>query len=279
MSPLANVVGLQYRINALENAKADAIDLNILPPLKVRGEVEDYVWGPGSEIRVDESGDVALLSPDLTALNVDSEIQFLMNQMEEFTGAPRQAMGIRTPGEKTAFEVQSLMNAAGRIFQEKIRNFEINLLEPLMNAMLESAKRNIDGSDLIRVMDDDLGVQSFLQVSKADITSAGKLRPVGARHFSRSAQLIQNLTGLSNSAVWPMIAPHVSRKQLAKVAEDLLGLERFDLFGDNVGVLEDMETQQMVQESQQMMQQEALAAAAQGQEDQEGAPIPPEALA
>lgn len=250
MSPLANIVGMQYRINHLENSKADAIDLNIFPPIKVIGEVQDYEWGPGAEIIVDEGGDVQLLSPDLTAIAVDQEIQFLMDQMELFTGAPREAMGIRSPGEKTAFEVQSLITAASRIFQEKIRNFEINLLEPLLNSMLEVARRNLNGGDVVRVIDDDLGVESFISITKEDITAAGRLRPIGARHFARQAQLTQNLIGLTNSPLWPLLQPHFSRKAGAKLAEDLLGLERFGLFSENAGLVEDAESAQVAQELQ-----------------------------
>ena len=73
-------------------------------------------------------------------------------------GAPKQALGFRTPGERTAFEVQSLENAASRIFQHKIDKFEQFFLEPLINLMLESAKRNMETFDVVRVMDDDLGV-------------------------------------------------------------------------------------------------------------------------
>ncbi len=258
MSPLANVIGLQYRINALENGKADAIDLNILPPMEVRGEVDnDINWGPGEVIHTDENGSVRLLSPNLSALNVSAEIQNLMNQMEQFTGAPSEAMGLRTPGEKTAFEVNSLMTAAGRIFQEKITKFEIELLEPLLNSMLEIAARNVDGSDLIRVMDDDIGVETFLQITKEDITAAGKLRAVGARHFSRQSQILQNLTGIANSGVWPLIQNHVSRKQLAKLSEELLGLSRYDLFSENIGIVEDSESAQMAQQMQQSQEQPA----------------------
>ena len=250
MSPLANLVGMQYRINQIENSKADAIDLNIFPPIKVVGEVEDFVWGPGEEIHVEEGGDVGLLSPDLTALNVNQEIQSIMNLMEEFAGAPREAMGIRSPGEKTAFEVQALTTGASRIFQEKIRNFEINLLEPILNAMFEVAKRNIDGNDLVRVLDDDSDVAQFISVKKSDITAAGKLRPIGARHFARQAQITQNLIGLTNSGVWPLIQPHISRKKLTKLAEELMGLERFGLFGDNIGLMEDAESAQLASQIQ-----------------------------
>jgi hypothetical protein len=48
MSPLANLVGLQYRLDHLENLKADAMDLIIHPPLKIIGGVEEFVWQPGS---------------------------------------------------------------------------------------------------------------------------------------------------------------------------------------------------------------------------------------
>jgi len=51
-----------------------------------------------------------------------------MQIMEEMAGAPKEAMGIRTPGEKTRYEVQSLENRSGRIFNHKVLNFSINFL-------------------------------------------------------------------------------------------------------------------------------------------------------
>jgi hypothetical protein len=134
--------------------------------------------------------------------------------------------------------------------------------------MLEVAKRNVDGSDIVRVIDDDLGVQEFIQVTKEDITAAGKLRPVGARHFARQAQIAQNLVGLANSAIWPAIQPHVSRKKLAMLAEDLMGLERFGLFGDNVGLMEDAESAQVAGQIQQELQQQGVAPDEQGVDQQ-----------
>jgi hypothetical protein len=207
MGPLDNLIGMQYRIDHLENAKADAVDQNIYPPVKIKGNVEQFSWHPGAEIYMDADGDVEPMRPDLGALAIDNEIMYLTNLMEEFAGAPRQAMGIRTPGEKTAFEVGRLENAAGRIFQEKIKNFEINLLEPIMNGFLELARRNLDGNDLVRTMDDDLGTEAFLSVTKEDITAAGKLRPIGARHFAAQAQLMQSLVALSNTPIWQQIQP------------------------------------------------------------------------
>lgn len=251
MGPLDNLVGMQYRIDHLENAKADAVDQYIHPPKVIKGDVDEFVWGPDEEIHVDADGAVELLRPDLSAIvNTQQEIMGIMQLMEEFAGAPKQAMGVRTPGEKTAFEVQALENAAGRIFQEKITNFEINLLEKALNGMLEISVRSLNVPDIIRVMDDDLGVEQMMRVTKDDITAKGKLRPIGARHFSAKANRVQTLTQLSNTPIWAQIQPHVSNKVLASMVEDMLDLNKFDLIKDNVQIFEAADTQRLMQQVQ-----------------------------
>jgi hypothetical protein len=252
MGPLDNLVGMQYRIDHLENLKADIFDMIAAPPLKIIGDVEPFDWGPNCQIHIDagEGNDVKMMVPDSHALNADMQIQLLESKMEEFAGAPKQAMGVRTPGEKTAFEVQSLQNAAGRIFQEKITNFEIGLLEPNLNDMLEISKRHLDATDIVRVMDDDLGVAEFLSVTRADLTAKGKLRPVGARHFSAQAQLVQNLNMLFNGSLGQVIAPHISAKKLAVMVEGALNLERFALIQPNIALYEQQETQEIMNQIQ-----------------------------
>lgn len=258
MGPLDNLVGMQYRIDHLENAKADAVDLIIQPPLKIIGEVEEFVWGPGAEIHLDEGGDVQEVAKNINyIINADNQIQQLEDRMELYAGAPREAMGIRTPGEKTAFEVQQLGNAAGRIFQEKVTTFEVELLEPVLNAMLETATRNMDGNDVIRVMDNDLGVKEFLTITRADITANGKIRPIGARHFGKQAQDLQNLVGIFNSPLGQMIAPHTSGKAMALFVDDVTGLQGYDLFRPNVAVAEQSETQALMQQAQEDMQMQS----------------------
>jgi len=246
MGPLDNLVGLQYRLDHLENFKADVFDLIVAPPLKIFGDVDEFKWAPFAEIHIGEGGDVQPLAPTANALQANIEIAQILQLMEEFAGAPKQAMGIRTPGEKTAFEVQSLENAAGRIFQEKIQQFEIEMLERSLNNMLEVARRELDGADVVRVMDNDIGVAQFLSVTKEEITAKGHLRPIGARHFAARSQLIQNLTGITNSGVWPKIERHFSDKALAKLVEDSFQLKRFELVSDNIALFEKAEAQQLV---------------------------------
>ena len=257
MGPLENLVGMQYRIDHLENLKADAMDLGVLPPLVIKGEVEEFEYKPGEEIHVDENGDVTELARNVQwIIQADNGINILEQRMEQYAGAPREAMGIRTAGEKTAFEVQQLQNASGRIFQEKTNNFEMELLEPSLNAMLETSKRNLDREDVVRVIDDDLGVQEFLKITKEDITASGKLRPIGSRHFAAQAQLVQNLTNISNTPIWQQIAPHTSSLKLSELIEDVLGFGKYTLFSPNVAVFEQQETQRLASQASEDLQAE-----------------------
>lgn len=258
MGPLDNLVGLQYRVDHLENLKADALDLTIHPPKKIIGDVEPFIWAPGVDVHIPEDGDVQPMPPNVAAFQVNNEIEYLLALMEEMAGAPKQAMGIRTPGEKTAFEVQSLDNAAGRIFNSKIHKFEIEFLEPVLNLMLEASRRNLNVADTLKVTDDQFGAVTFQSITRDDIVATGKLRPMGARHFSARAQLIQNLTGIFNSPLGQIIQPDLSRKALTNLVEETMGLTRYKLFRDNIAIMEQQETQRLMQQAQTTLNDEAI---------------------
>jgi hypothetical protein len=258
MGPLDNLVGMQYRLDHLENLKADALDLTIHPPLKKIGDVAPFTWQPGEIIDISEDGDLVPMPPNQAAFMVNNEIGYLLSLMEEMAGAPKEAMGIRSPGEKTAFEVQQLQNAAGRIFQNKVNKFEVEFMEPLINKMLELAKRHLNTTDVIRVMDDDIGVVDFISITKEDITAKGKLRPIGARHYAARAQLMQNMLGVFNSPVGQMIAPHISSKALAKLVEEQMGFEQFKFIKDNIAITEQKETQQLMNQASSELESETM---------------------
>ncbi len=259
MGPLDNLVGMQYRIDHLENLKSDVFDQIAYPILKIRGDVEDFDFEPGARIYIGEEGDVGYMSPDATALQADLQIRLLEDKMEEMAGAPRQAMGIRTPGEKTAFEVQSLQNSASRIFEHKTAHFERVFLEPILNAMLEVSRRNMNVSDTIRVFDDATGAVLFKTITKDDITAKGKIVPVGARHFAERARRVQNLTQLYQIKLSdPSVAAHMSGKEFARILADELGEPT--LFSENIAVTEQLETQQQMQEAEAINQEQLMVA-------------------
>lgn len=262
MGPLDNLVGMQYRIDHLENLKADVFDQIALPMLKIKGDVEDFEYEPGGRAYLGEEGDVGFLVPDATALNADLQIQVLENKMEELAGAPRQAMGIRTPGEKTAFEVQTLQNSASRIFQHKASKFEKEFIEPILNCMLEAGRRNMASSDLIRIMDDNLGANIFKTITKEDITAKGTIRPVGARHFAERAQRVQNINQMLQFKADPSIGVHLSGKEIARLLSEELGEK--NLFGENIAIEEQIETQTAASDAEADMMEEQAMAAQQG---------------
>lgn len=257
--PLDQLVGMQYRIDHLENLKADVFDLIAYPVMVVKGStVEEFEYEPGATIFAGDEGSVEFLRPDATALQADMQIAELMNRMEELAGAPKQAMGIRTPGEKTKYEVQSLENAAGRIFQSKVSWFERNILEPLLNGMLAESIRNFEGVERIRTIDEDYGTEMFVEVTKNDLTAAGKIYPVGARHFADQARFIQELAQtMSAVAAIPSVAAHISGKAIAKALEENLGWQNYKIVQDNALIFEQAETQRLMNQVSEDIQTEA----------------------
>ena len=264
MGPLDNLVGMQYRIDHVENMKADIYDLVTFPVQKVKGFVEDFTWQPGEKIYVSEEGDVEMLVPDVNALQANFEIQNLERLMEEMAGAPREAMGFRTPGEKTKYEVQRLENASARIFQNKIKQFEEQMVEPLLNAMLELARRNLSGVNTIKVFDDEFKVFSFQELTVEDITGIGRIKPVAARHFAEQAELVQNLTNLSGSGLWPVVQPHYSGVKLAKITEKIFNLEDHEVVIPYVAISEQAEGQKLANAMEEQVMQEIGTATGMG---------------
>lgn len=230
MGPLANIIGLQYRLDHIENLKADTFDLLVAPPLKVKGYVQDFEWGPMERIYVGDDGDVEMIPPAFQILTANTEIQYILDLMELMAGAPKEAMGFRSPGEKTAYEVQRLENAASRIFQNKIAQFEEQFVERIMNAGLELGRRMITEAQTLSIFDDEFNMQTFFTLTPQDITGTGRLRPVAARHFAEQAEVVQNLTSFANSKLAdPSILVHFSSVKLAKTIESVLNLQEYEL--------------------------------------------------
>ena len=261
MGPLDNLVGLQYRLDHIENMKSDILDLVTYPVLKIRGSgaIGDFEWGPMERIYVDGDGDVEMIAPDIQALNMNIEIQQIEARMEEMAGSPKEAMGFRTPGEKTAYEVQRLENAASRIFQNKISQFEEQVIEPLLNAMLVLAKENLTEAS-IRVIDDEYGTVDFRNITRGDLSANGRIKPVAARHFAEQAEMIQNITNWAQSPLGmdEEIKQHFSSVKLAEMVEDVLNMQDYDIMTPYVRISERAERTRLEQTAQESLMNEAM---------------------
>jgi hypothetical protein len=272
MGPLDNLVGLQYRLDHVENLKADLFDIITLPPLKIKGFVNDFEWGPLARIYCpDENSDVELLTPDVNALQVNIEIENLMNTMEQMAGSPKEAMGFRTPGEKTAYEVSRLENAAARIFVSKTVQFEEQIVEQYLNAALDMAQRLMDPQQ-IRVFDEELKIATFQQITKSEITGHGRIRPIAARNFAERAERVQNITNMYSSTIGqdPEIKAHLSTVKIAEMLEDLLDLQDYEIVSPYVRISEQAEAQRAMNNLSEQVNMEALTPAGLTPDDAEG---------
>ena len=235
MGPLENLIGMQYMVNHLTNARADAFDQMLLPDKVFQGDVERVFKDDGSiEYRAPEAGNVRNLAPDTTVLNADLQISRIEQDMEQFAGMPEAAMGIKPPGEQTKFQVQSLQTAIGNLFQQKLEEFEINFLEPILNAELEVAISGLNTTDTIQVLDDETGVLVIQTITPEELHASGNINAVGARHFSRQAKLTQELTTfLGLLAQDPEVRDHFPSTTIGRLYEQLLQFDEFDLYEEN----------------------------------------------
>lgn len=249
--PLDNLVGMQYRCDHLENLKADAFDQIIHPMIKVKGdEVEEFVFGPGQKIYCGGESDVEFLRPDASVLQANNEIAIYHNLMELMAGSPKEAMGFRTPGEKTAFEMSVLQQGSDRMFQDKLMHFEEYIIEPVLNAFFELIVRNFDVTDVAQVFNKDTKAFDLIELVREDILAEGSLKPIGARHFAARNKRIQELQNFLMIAQNPVIAPHISGVNAAEMFEEELGFDKWNIVAPFIGLQEQFQAAQLQQEMQ-----------------------------
>jgi hypothetical protein len=246
--PLDQIVGMQYRCDHLENLKADIYDLQAHPVIVIKGdETEEPVWGPGEKWYTGIDGDIEIISPDASILQTDNEIAFYQGMMEQMVGSPRETAGFRTPGEKTAFEVNVLQQGADRVFQNKLNRMEEHMIERILNICYEMLIRNLDIVDVARVFNDDTKALVISSITKEMVVADGTIRPVGAKHFAsrmKRVQEIQNFLALMQN---PALAAHFSGLNAAKALEEELGYEKYNMVSEGAGVLEQAALQRLMQ--------------------------------
>lgn len=264
MGALDNLVGMQYYINHLENSRADAFDAMLLPDRVILGDVEEqYEDKSTGQITyyISSQGDVRNLAPDPTVLNADFKINEMEDKMELYAGAPREAMGIRSPGEKTAFEVEQLINAAGRFFQLNLSRLESDFIEPIINAELQMAKRYFgSASEQISFLDPETGTYLFEEISEEDLIANGALVPVGASHFSRRAKLAQSLSQIQQVVLASdeEVRNHFPSVRIAEIWEELLEFEAHKLVQPYGRIPERLQAERLTRAAQRAIEDEEV---------------------
>lgn len=262
MGALENLLGMQYYINHLENAKADAFDDMLMPDRVIAGFIEEEE-GEKGEITyyVDANGSVQNLAPDAQVLHADFKIAEIEDKMERYAGAPSEGVGIRSPGEKTKFEVGVLEGNRGRFFQHNMSSFEEDILEDIINAEVQLAREYLGSTrDTIRIDDETTGAKLFKNINKHQISGNGKLLPIGARHHARQSQLSQNLLQFQQAVLTADqdMIQHFSSIKLARLWEELLEFERYGLVEPFSRIPEQLQAQRLLMSAQRTLQEEGM---------------------
>lgn len=270
MSPLDNVKGMQYMIDFLENKRADIFNFIANPVVKTIGDVElPATLMPGEIIPCDRDSDVEFMRPDTTALAADTYVDRYMLLMEEMVGAPKEAMGFRTPGEKTAFEVQQLSTAASRIFERQVHKFEEEMLEPVINDILKMYIASQAGQVVMLPIVDESGATIFEAINVSDIDGDGRFYAVGSRTYTEKARTAQTLMQLGNSAVYQdeLVKNNIDPKVIAQALITTSGLDKFDnILKDNARVYAAAEMQSQVEYAQQGLDEQRVRGIADAQQ-------------
>lgn len=252
MSPLENLLGMQARIDFLENKRSDCYDATVNPVRVIKGNVDmPDALGPGDEIRMDVDCDVHYLAPDTSILTADTLMDRYEYKMEEIAGAPKEVLGFRTPGEKTMFEVNQLMTAATRIYQRQIRKFEREMMEPILNAMLQMYLKKKAGQTIsLKFWDSKEEVYTFKDVPVDDINSLGRIVVFGTEVAQDKAKVAQALQMLGQNPLFldEVVRNNFSPAELGKVFSYVTGLDRFnDLFKKDARLYEITDQQKLIE--------------------------------
>jgi hypothetical protein len=254
--PLENLAGMQWRIDKVENAKADMIDLIINPPLVIRGEgIEEPMtgYGPGSVYYVPDDGDVRFLATDSNSLlSMNTEIAAYERRMEDYAGVPPESRGVRSPGEKTKFEVDTLQSTGAERFKDLALNFERGLELALQEAYYLMLL-NWKGSEELELVNDITGEIEQVEVTQDDLIQSATIELKGAKHWDEKRRMLLELNTLANSGLGQMIAPHTDTFKTASTVETLLELQDAGIIEEFAGIKGQVRGEFVAQETQQQL--------------------------
>ncbi len=261
MGPLQNLTGIQYMINHLQNTKADAFDAMVQPD-KLFSMIDDAKKQADGSMHyfAHDGGAVQIISPDTTVLNADFQLNTLEGKMEEYAGVPPEAFGFKTPGEQTKFEVSERINGSARLFQNRIKKFERDIIEPTVNAELELAKLHLDRN--LEILTSRQEGDIFEEITPELLRNRGTLIAKGAQHYAQQARMVQELSNfMSVSAQDPEVRMHFPPKKIAQAFNSLLGGfgQKGGIYEEFGRLVEQVETQQRQQAAASIIDKSSIA--------------------
>lgn len=261
MSPLDNIKGMQFMIDFLENKRADVFNFIANPIIVTQGDAEmpEYLY-PGAHVGLDTDATLTFARPDATALQADLYVDRYIALMEEMAGMPKEAMGFRTPGEKTAFEVSQLNTAASRLFNEKVHKFELEMLEPLLTLMIRVFMEDNNRVIMVKRVTEN-GTEIFEEVSLDELKAEGRFIATGSTTYTEKAKIAQTLMQLSNTALYAdqLVSNWINPEAVAKALIYSTGLDKFDnILQKDARVTAELQMRQTAEVATQMLERQQV---------------------
>ncbi len=271
---LDNLAGMQYRVNKVENSKADILDVCGRPITIYQGNVslEDpaNLYAAGNVIELDLEAKISFESPNPIILQYgDQHIAQYFKLMEDFAGAAPEERGIRTPGEKTKAEYQGLAASRSNLFRDKSKLFETELEEALLDAFKLTLLK-YDGTDYIDIFNDVEGENELQELALEDIKALGTFTAMGSKHWDRKNKRKVELDSLIATVFKdPKYSPHVSAWELMQTINSDYELKETGIIEQYKGIKEDVAVQAVAQaEGQQIAMQTGQSPAGQSPQQQ-----------
>ena len=130
-----------------------------------------------------------------------------------------------------------------------------------------AARKYLEATDQIRIVDPSYGSIRFESITKQDLQAKGTILPKGAKHFARKAQLLQNLNTILNSAGYsdPGVNVHMSGLRISQTMEELADLQEFKIVEKDIRVMEQTDTQKVVNAGEQIAMEDVAASEVEGE--------------
>ncbi len=249
MSPLDNLLGMQWRINKIENTKADIYDHIAWPKPIVEGMTSNQMdpkslYDPHTAMCLMGDERFRYESPNPVALSLsDSHMQQYFKSIEDFAGTPPESRGVRSPGEKTKAEFQGLDQRMSRVFKDKAEVAE-GTIEQALREAYELTLQNFDSKDHIEIFDNIEQTQVIKELAKEDIKAIGSFSCIGSKHWDRKNKTKADLADLMVLLrQFPTMIAHVKGWNTIQAFESSYELEELDLFEQMAGAKEQADVQ------------------------------------
>ncbi len=225
--------GNQRYVEALLNARLDALTLEIMPPrIYKQGALltpSQIRWRPGATYQAGDTKDMALLQPQSQMTNVFSEIQYITDASEKRTGINSMNSGIPHPSNtnRTATGVNAVSSGSMSRLRYLVSNIENYLIIPLLYKLYSLVQKHTLPDQKLS------GLSKEGALTKVDTNSfQGKMR---FRMLASSKMMTRDKL----ASVFPVLAQYMMNgtfvSEIQKTGKTIDFEEMFQLLRDATG--------------------------------------------